>query len=137
MSRRGLSWIAGLALVVGSPGMMAARNGWMHKVPDAERGRANPYAGRPEAIAAGRVLYEDHCAKCHGADALGRHRRPSLRGEDVREATDGELFWLLKNGSVWRGMPSWISLPEQERWQVIAYLRSLPPAPSDPRTARP
>jgi len=86
----------------------------------------NPYAGKPEAIAAGQIVFEENCAKCHGEDARGRHGRPSLRSEVVRNATDGELAWILRNGYAWKGMPSWSSLPEPERWQVIAYVRSLP-----------
>jgi mono/diheme cytochrome c family protein len=116
-------------LSAGSLLMMAAGSHWRSKAPRDEQARVNPYANKLEAVAAGRVLFEDHCAKCHGEDAAGRHGRPSLRGEEVRGATDGELFWLLKNGSTWKGMPSWSELPEPERWQIIAYLRSLPPAP--------
>jgi mono/diheme cytochrome c family protein len=44
----------------------------------------------------------------------------------VQGATDGEIFWLLKNGNLGKGMPTWSNkLPEQTRWQVIAYVKSL------------
>jgi len=111
---------------------------WLRKVPDADRTRANPFADKPEAIAAGKILFGQNCAHCHGTDAEGRHRRPSLRSERVAQATDGELAWLLRNGSLAKGMPTWSSLPEPERWQIIAFLRSLPrdastaPAPTHP-----
>jgi mono/diheme cytochrome c family protein len=98
----------------------------LSKVPPADRQRVNPYAGLPEAIAAGKLLFDENCAKCHGGDAEGRHGRPSLRSERVENATDGELAWLLRNGSLRKGMPTWSSLPEPERWQLIAFLRSLP-----------
>jgi cytochrome c oxidase cbb3-type subunit 3 len=91
-----------------------------------DRERANPYAGKPEAISAGKLLFAENCAKCHGSDAEGRRGRPSLRSERVAHATDGELAWLLRNGSLGKGMPSWSSLPEPKRWQLIAFLRSLP-----------
>ncbi|HUX46126.1 MAG TPA: cytochrome c [Terracidiphilus sp.] len=129
MRRSGIRVFAGLVMLAVSVLMMAAGSHWMGKVPEQERSRVNPYAEKPEAARAGHLLFEDHCAKCHGEDALGRHGRPSLRGEEVRGATDGELAWLLKNGSLWKGMPSWSVLPEQQRWQIIAYLRSLPPNP--------
>lgn len=105
--------------------LLAADNSWLHKVPDAERTRVNPYAGQPEALSAGRYLFAENCAHCHGVDAEGRHGRPSLRSERVAHATDGELAWLLRNGSLRKGMPSWITIPEPERWQIITYLRSL------------
>jgi mono/diheme cytochrome c family protein len=117
--------IASLAAVIGCTTLLAADGAWLRKVPDAERKRVNPYAGQADA-AAGKLLFADNCAKCHGDDALGRHGRPSLRSERIAHTTDGELAWLLKNGSMWKGMPSWSTLPEPERWQIIAYLRSLP-----------
>lgn len=114
-----------LALLLGAASLLAADGAWLRKVPDAERRRVNPYSGNVEAAEAGKLLFEDNCAKCHGADALGRHGRPSLRSERIAQATDGELAWLLKNGSTWKGMPSWSALPEPERWQIVVYLRSL------------
>lgn len=113
-------------LLAGSVLCFAAPNGgWLKKVSPADRDRVNPYAAKPEAIAAGRNLYHEHCAQCHGQEAEGRGRRPTLKSDRVRAATDGEIAWLIKNGEAFKGMPSWGSLPEQERWQIVAYLRSL------------
>ncbi len=104
---------------------MAADTGWLKHVSKADRARTNPYANQPEAIAGGSRLFADHCAKCHGEDALGRVKRPSLRTKEVQQAADGEIFSLLKNGYLRKGMPSWSSLPEPSRWQIIAYVKSL------------
>jgi mono/diheme cytochrome c family protein len=123
-----LRWGTILMLLAGAALLLAADGGWLHKVPDVERRRVNPMAGNAEAAAAGKMLFADNCAKCHGEDAGGKHNRPSLRSQRVAHATDGELAWILKNGSAWKGMPSWSSLPKPERWQIITYLRSLPPA---------
>jgi hypothetical protein len=38
------------------------------------------------------------------------------------------LQWLLTNGSMKNGMPSWSRLPEPQRWQIITFLKSLQPA---------
>jgi mono/diheme cytochrome c family protein len=119
-------WMTLILLSISAAALVAAESSWLSKVPPADRQRVNPYAGQPEAIAAGKVLFEENCAKCHGNDAEGRHARPSLRSERVAHATDGELAWLLRNGSLHKGMPTWSSLPEPERWQLIAFLRSLP-----------
>jgi mono/diheme cytochrome c family protein len=99
---------------------------WLRRVPDSDRARTNPYAGQAQSAEAGKVIFTENCAKCHGADADGRRNRPSLRSERIRKATDGELAWMLKNGNPYKGMPPWSSLPEQQRWQIIAYLRTLP-----------
>jgi len=103
---------------------------WLHRVPDEDRARVNPFAHQSRAEAAGKTLFAENCAKCHGADASGRTTpppRPSLRSARIRHATDGELAWMLRNGNPYKGMPQWSSLPEQQRWQIIAYLRTLPP----------
>ena len=54
---------------------------------------------------------------------VGRGRRPSLRTPEVRSATDGELFWLLRNGSLAHGMPSWSRLPAPDDNVAIAVRR--------------
>jgi mono/diheme cytochrome c family protein len=103
----------------------AANGAWLKKVPQADKARVNPYAGNPDAVAAGKDLFEENCAQCHGKEAEGKGSRPSLKSDRIRNATDGELAWLLKNGNLYKGMPIWGSLPEQQRWQIIAYVRSL------------
>ncbi len=104
---------------------LAADGSWLAHVPDAERVRANPFAGQREAIGSGKKVFEDHCTKCHGEDALGRKKKPSLRSARVQSAKDGEIFWLLRNGNLKKGMPTWAALPERTRWQIIAYIKSL------------
>ncbi len=98
---------------------------WLAKVPPADRTAVNPVAGKAADIAAGENLYKNSCARCHGFDGKGKASRPPVRSAEVAAATDGELFWLLKNGEPFRGMPAWASIPEPERWQIIAYLRSI------------
>jgi mono/diheme cytochrome c family protein len=106
-----------------------ADGSWLKKVPQSDRARVNPYAGKPEAVDAGTNLFRNNCAKCHGVDAEGKSSRPSLRSDRLKAASDGEIAWLLKNGNAYKGMPGWGGLPEQQRWQIVAYLRSLnPPA---------
>lgn len=115
-------WI--LLLTMGAATGMAADGGWLKHVPAADRGRENPHR-TAEDVAAGGNLYRANCAHCHGEQAQGRANKPALRSSRIGAATDGELAWLLKNGNVFKGMPSWSGLPEAERWQVVAYLRSL------------
>jgi mono/diheme cytochrome c family protein len=96
-------------------------------VPSRDHARQNPLGGKPEAVAGGSLLYRNHCQQCHGADARGDgQKKPSLHTESVRSATDGDLEWFLRQGDLRHGMPSWSSLPQGQRWQIIAYLRSLP-----------
>ena len=116
-----------LMSIVLSAGVLlgAADGSWLRRVPDSARGRTNPLPDQQAAAQAGLHLYANACSKCHGDNAQGRGSRPPLVSDRVARATDGELAWLLRNGNPWRGMPSWSSMPDAERWQLVAYLRSL------------
>jgi mono/diheme cytochrome c family protein len=126
MMRRTL-WLAGIAL---STSVYVAASGsqgaWLLKVPEKDRLRINPLAQDAPTVAAGALIFAQHCASCHGNEAEGIGHHPSLRTTRVHEASDGELQWLLRNGSLAHGMPAWSGLPEAQRWQVIRYLHSLP-----------
>lgn len=103
-----------------------ADGAWLAKVPPSEHQRTNPYQGQADAAAAGRNIYEEHCSKCHGQNAEGVKKRPTLRSERVQQqATVGDLHWLLVNGSMKNGMPPWAKLPDPQLWQLITYLKSL------------
>jgi len=80
---------------------------------------------KTEPVGAGAKLFRDHCAKCHGTDAGGRKDAPSLRSARVQQRPDDSLFRFLTNGDLKRGMPSWSRLPDERRWQLVAYLKSL------------
>jgi mono/diheme cytochrome c family protein len=97
----------------------------LSKVPSKAAARRNPLESDPDVVAAGAKLFELHCAECHGATADGGKKGPSLRAEQVQQATPGTLFWLLTNGVVRRGMPVWSRLPEPQRWQLVSYIRAL------------
>lgn len=114
------------ALLLGMTAFCApASYEWMMAVPEKARVHENPLASSPQAAPAGAKLFEQHCAQCHGRDATGRAGKPNLRSHRVRQATPGELEWLLTNGSLRNGMPSWSRLPEAQRWQIVTYLKSL------------
>lgn len=95
------------------------------KVPRNATSRRNPFEGDPDAIAAGAKLFERHCAECHGADAGGGRKAPSLLVDEVQGAMPGAIFWIVSNGVVRRGMPVWSKLPEPQRWQIVSYVKSL------------
>ncbi len=116
-----------LFFVITTLSVFATSNGaWLSKVPEKDRDRTNPYGDQPDAVAAGQRVFHDHCAHCHGEDAEGTKKRPSLRTERVQQqATEGDLHWLLVNGSMGSGMPSWSKLGDPQIWQVITYVRSL------------
>jgi cytochrome c oxidase cbb3-type subunit 2 len=95
------------------------------QAPAKTRDWKNPYEGKSDALLAGKKLYLQHCAECHGQNARGMRNAISLRTPQVQNATPGELVWFLRNGNLFHGMPAWSGLPEQRRWQIVTYLKSL------------
>lgn len=95
------------------------------RAPQETRSWRNPYEGQSDAVLAGKKLFEQHCAECHGSDARGKGRAVNLHLSAVQNASPGELEWFLRNGNLWLGMPSWSGLPEPRRWQIVTYLKSL------------
>lgn len=128
MSRHQPWFLPSLLILVSltAPVLLWARTPWIEKVPPREHERTDAVFGTPEATAAGERLFADHCAECHGKDAAGKGRHPSLRSERVQnDATPGDVHWLLVNGNLGRGMPSWSKLPDQQLWQIISFVKSL------------
>jgi len=97
----------------------------LQKAPEKARKRPNPLQNDPEAVAAGSILFEQHCAECHGDKAEGSRKGPSLRVPEVQTAPPGAIFWVLTNGVVRKKMPVWSKLPEPQRWQLVRYIKSL------------
>src|SRR5438270_3689990 len=81
--------------------------------------------GRESAIETGRLLYARNCSSCHGKNLTGSGSAPALIGGNVEAVTSAELFRLITDGIEKKGMPSWGFLPQQQRWQIVTYLRSL------------
>ena len=88
----------------------------------------NPFEGRSDALAAGEKLYRRHCAECHGDDRTGKEKAPALPSERMQLVPPGAIYWVLQNGRMKNGMPSWSRLPEQRLWQIVTYLRETKPA---------
>jgi glucose/arabinose dehydrogenase/mono/diheme cytochrome c family protein len=114
-----ISWIFVASSVVG-------QDAHFHNAPASSSQSKNPYAGQRTAIAAGAKLYGQNCVTCHGMNGSGTGNVPPLSLGPAQSAPDGEVFWFITTGSAGNGMPSWASLSEQERWQIVTYLKSLP-----------
>ena len=92
----------------------------------------NPYPPEPLVLTQGEELYNVYCWSCHGETGYGDGAAGGALGvkpanfheEQVKKQSDGALFWKLSEG---RGnMPPFKeSLSEEQRWQLVAYLRKL------------
>jgi len=95
-------------------------------VPEKAAQQTNPLVSKPELAAGGRKVFERTCAQCHGDDKHERkNNAPDLSIPDVQQETDGSLFWRISNGNSRKGMPSFSSLPEPQRWQLVLYILAL------------
>jgi glucose/arabinose dehydrogenase len=104
---------------------LLAEDAPFHNAPASSNQLKNPYAGQQPAVTAGSRLYAMNCGSCHGIKGRGTGNIPPLAHGPTQSASDGEVFWFITTGSVNNGMPSWASLPEQKRWQIVTYLKSL------------
>ncbi len=112
------------------------------RVPPAQieeaRSWKNPFPSTPENIQKGKTFFHGkaYCMTCHGKDGKGLGDIPGLVGKLPRNFTDkdwqaaradGELLWILKNGSPGTAMVSFIPqvLSEDEAWHIILYVRSF------------
>ncbi|MDH5763929.1 MAG: c-type cytochrome [Nitrospinota bacterium] len=94
----------------------------------------SPYETTPERTEAGREIYfgKGLCVTCHSKDGKGV-RMPGHAPRNFTDAkwqdarTDGELMWVLKNGSPGTGMPQRVGkvITEEEGWNVIQFIRTF------------
>ena len=116
--------LVSLPLLLGSALLAQTTESGYHGAPPSARQMDNPLAGQESAALAGERVYASHCASCHGPHGQGSGNIPPLTTEPVKAAADGELFWYITRGDLSNGMPSWVSLPEQQRWQIVTLLKS-------------
>ena len=91
----------------------------------AQSGPANPPGAGPEAIDAGRKLYQSSCTGCHGPDGAAGERAPALAGlRRYRRESESALFDAIRNGIPGTAMPS-LGLPETDIRRIVAFVRSL------------
>ena len=123
--RRFASLLLLLALAaVLAAAQQGAVSSWVAPSKDAER--KNPFASKPALAAGGQKVFMRACASCHGDEAhRAAVKAPDLAADPVQAQSDGAIFWKITNGNTRKGMPSWGSLPEPQRWQIVLYLRSL------------
>ena len=109
------------------------------QAPDKILTQRNPLEKNREILYAGESLFQIEaqpttCKICHGVTGNGlglmaQGLNPPPRNFTCRSTmetiSDGQLFWIIRNGSPGTGMPAFKNLKDQEIWQIVRYLRTF------------
>lgn len=96
-----------------------------------------PVAMTSEALLEATSIYKDKCVKCHGTNGSGKGS--ATKGMDVKprdytdkslmeKIPDGQLFWIILNGSdpdttEMEGYKK--KLTDEQVWKLVYYIRSF------------
>ena len=110
------------------------------KAPSSYIRKKSPLPATAKNIERGKVLYQKEakptaCKMCHGVRGNGNGRlarglEPAPRNftceDTMRPLSDGQLFWIIKNGSKGTAMPAHrFILVDEDIWRIIYYLKSF------------
>ena len=103
-----------------------------------------PPPASPKLLALGKQVYTKQCAACHGVQGRGDGEAAYLLYPKPRDfvaanyrlvstwervPTDQDLFNTITRGMPGSAMPSWGHLPEEQRWALVYYVKSLSERP--------
>ena len=111
-------------------------------IPAQSKALKNPLTPDPQLLADARQHFKERCAVCHAEDGSGKTtvaaglspEVPDLHADHIQQLTDGELFYIIKNGVRFTGMPAW-DLEDHHNWSLVLLIRqfakesSIPPSP--------
>jgi cytochrome c553 len=97
-------------------------------------GLVAPALDNGDLVRLGAAHFHSGCAYCHGAPGtpispVAKHMLPSPPelSQVVENWSPTELFWIVKHGIKYTGMPGWTALErDDEVWAVVAFLKRLP-----------
>jgi hypothetical protein len=110
---------------------------YVSQAPDNIYNQINPLGNTPDVQAKGEKLYHLTakplpCEPCHGISGnakgmMARNMTPKPRNFScqvmMKDIPDGQLFWIIRNGSAGTGMLPYDKLNDDQIWQLVAYIR--------------
>ena len=131
-------WILILLTFPSTPAMAFHKDVYYPRAPEALleilQDMDNPFSPTIKNIEEGSKVYfgKGLCVKCHGVNGKGievpghsPRNFTDLKWQNAR--TDGEMMWVLKNGSPGTSMPIRVGkgISEEEGWKVILFIRTF------------
>ncbi len=107
------------------------------QAPDKIAQQKNPFESNADNYIKGESLYQwtaepNPCKICHGpagngmgmmAQGLSPMPRNFTCSQTMKDISDGQMFWIIQNGSPGTGMPAYKFLSDDEIWKLIIYIR--------------
>lgn len=124
---------------VRSPGNFETKlmQGAKRRITIGGRSEKDPLPPTSENVHAGQRNFISYCMVCHGLDGQNTGVPfadkmappvPPLSSSSVQAYTDGQLHWIIENGISPSGMPASKGVfRDEEIWQLVLYVRHLPP----------
>jgi mono/diheme cytochrome c family protein len=106
------------------------------RIPSPKADTKNPTPAAPDSVERGRGMFMQTCVVCHGPQGKGdgpaavalTPKPANLSRPELWQQPDGELFWKITEGRA--PMPTFgPALSEQQRWDLINFVRTLSPKP--------
>ncbi len=118
-------FISSLGIVALSVNLLAQTN----TIPAEAKAKTAPFLFTQETVKSGDQIYQVNCKSCHGDPGKGNYAKLvsftiDPASAEYQKFSDGEMFFILTNGK--NLMPTFANtLNEEQRWQVISYIRSF------------
>lgn len=100
----------------------------------------SPIPVTSQTLERGAKLYQDNCAVCHGGAHYPNsllHKAvypgaPQFLTKSVADVSDNNLFWVIKHGVRFTGMPAWeYNMTDNDIWTVVNFLKNINHLPPD------
>jgi mono/diheme cytochrome c family protein len=104
-----------------------------YKIPADAAKQANPVKPTSESLTKAKRTYSIDCAMCHGKEGDGKGdvgADMKLKVSDftnpatLKDYTDGEIFYIIKNGAV-NMPPEGDRVKAEELWNLVNYVRAF------------
>ncbi|SYZ74158.1 Cytochrome C class I protein [Candidatus Zixiibacteriota bacterium] len=84
-------------------------------------------------VVLGYTHYSEMCVTCHGAPGIepseigqGLNPHPPNLARSTRDMSDGEIFWVTKNGIKMTGMPAFGKTHSDDKiWAIVAFVKKM------------